>query len=82
MQRASVTQDGKDQVSDVDGVVEIQVGKTNGVMDLPVNEENVTQLAVRLSISTSSCDNISMEPSGLICVIKKNSLWDEYRHSL
>jgi hypothetical protein len=27
-------------------------------------------LAVRLSISTSSCDSISIEPSGLTCVIK------------
>lgn len=61
MQRASVTQDGKDQVSDVDGVVEIQVGKTNGIMDLPVNEENVSQN--REQVGLQSANNSPIDKS-------------------
>ena len=61
MQRASVTQDGKDQVSDVDGVVEIQVGKTNGVMNLPINEENVTQN--REQVGMQSANNSPIDKS-------------------
>ncbi len=50
VQRAGVAQNGEHQVSDVGGAFQIEIRETYGVMNLPVNEQNIAQYGEQVGL--------------------------------